>query len=518
MKRPFLGLYRQSRQGSPSWARRTAELHGEFAAIAKTDLRWWLFAGGAAAAEPWGERGEYVISDATPTADTFLGYREPTPADPIADAIARAIAARTTLRELDGELPGQPLAVTISPAERTRRSNGNGNGNGARNGNGAHDHSSDGAGAIVIPSTLDVAAFAIGKHCVIASLDDPGLAHQLAAAAAGVAPRPWSGATPFVCVSIGDDSIETVRHGHRRAWQAGHGPWLGLGRTHELATVSTCHLVVDGYGHARVTSRIVELMRSPAAVLAGADGLTSLRASANAAIARLDGGHRSNGCALPALAPVAGAMPLAVAWRELPAPSPRLLPLAYALGRVLHRMTGQPGAPFSPTFQIPIAPGERDDPMRIRRRSAYGLVSVRFDNGVAEPYPAFETRAREILAREAAGYGLCTRLLAAARAAPAPLAWKRRSISATRARWLERFAEVIGGRACLSKIRVDSPLPPTCAVSSPARLATANDPLGGCVLTILDNGTHAAITACGSGLAGTPAAANALIDDLFETL
>jgi hypothetical protein len=52
-------------------------------------------------------------------------------------------------------------------------------------------------------------------------------------------------------------------------------------------------------------------------------------------------------------------------------------------------------------------------------------------------------------------------------------------------------------------------------VSSPARLATAEDPLGGCVLTILDDGHRAAITACGSGLAGTPASANALLDELL---
>ena len=97
----------------------------------------------------------------------------------------------------------------------------------------------------------------------------------------------------------------------------------------------------------------------------------------------------------------------------------------------------------------------------------------------------------------------------------APLAWKRKSIGATRARWLDRFAEVIGGRACLSKITVDAPLPPSCAVSSPARLATPDDPLGGCVLTILEDARHSAITACGSGLAGTPAAANELLDELL---
>ena len=466
-----------------SWVRRTTELHDELAAIAKTDLRWWLIAGGAAAAEPWGAGGDYVISDATPTADTFLGYREPAPGDPIADAIMRARVARVALRELDGELPGQPLAVTIAPLRRARTS------------------ADEGEGSRVVPSGLDAAAFAIGDHCVIASLDDPRLAQQLAAVVAGGAPTPWRGATPFVCVSIGEDLIETARHGHRRAWHDGQGPWLGLGRAGGLSTVSTCHLVVDGYGHALLASRIV----------AGSRSLPERTSSLVPALGLPRGPEL-------ALARIVGAMPLAVAWRELRCPTPRALSLAYSLGRVLHRAQGRRDARFSPTFQIPIAPGDREDPMRIKRRAAYGLVSVRFDAGSPEPFEVFEARARDVLSSEAAGQGLCTRLLAAARAAPLPLAWKRKSISAKRARWLDRIAEVIGGRACLSKIRVNAPLPPTCAVSSPARLATAADPLGGCVLTVVDDGTRAAITACGSGLAGTAAAAAELIDELFDTL
>ena len=90
-------------------------------------------------------------------------------------------------------------------------------------------------------------------------------------------------------------------------------------------------------------------------------------------------------------------------------------------------------------------------------------------------------------------------------------------MSVHRPRWLDRFAEVIGGRACLSRIRLDVALPPTCAVSSPARLVTPADPLGGCVLTVIDDGTRAAITACGSGLAGSPATAAALLDQLLAT-
>lgn len=441
-----------------AWVRRAATLHGELAAIAEVDPRWWLLAGGAAVAEASPARGGYLASDADPAADTFLGYVAPWPADPIADAIARARAARTAVRELAGSFPDQPLAVTIRRA----------------------------AEAVLEPSALAVAAFAIGDRCIAADLDDPRLTDRLT----GALPPARDLAVPFVCISIGDDPLATARHAHRRAWRAGAGPWLGLGRAGELATVSTCHLVVDGYGHARLTSRLAALCPPTGAA----------------------------GPALPCLPAVPGAQPLGVAWRPLAVPAPRALPLAYQLAAILHRRAGRPGAGFSPTLQIPVAPGARDDPDRRARRVVAAAVSLRLIDGAPEPYAAFEARARGILAREAAGHGLVSRLLAAARAAPAPLAWKRRGIGANRPRWLERFAEVIGGRACLSRIALDAPLPPTCAVSSPARMAGAADPIGGCVITLIDDGERAAITACGSGLAGTPGEAAALLDEMLAAI
>lgn len=436
------------------WARRTASLHGEMTAVAGTDPRWWLLAGGAAFAEPFAGREDYVRSDAAPGEDTFIGYAAPSPADPYADAITRARAARAALRALDGELPDQPLCVTVDRRD----------------------------GTSLVPSTLEVAAFAIGSRVLVGHLDDPRLAEQLRRG------ESIAGA-PFVCVSLGDDPIEVARHGHRRAWTDRGGPWLGLGRAGGLATVSTCHFVVDGYGHARIAGRIAEV-RSPG----GANG------------------H------LPALAPVEGAVPLGVAWRPLAHPVAGALRMAYALGRVLHRRAGARDARFSPTFQIPIAPGDRADPLRRRRRGVPAIASVRFDAGKPEQFDVFAARTRAALEREARGSGLVTRLINAARAVPAPLAWKRRSVSATRPRWLDRFADVLGGRACLSRIHIDAPLPPSCAVSSPARMASPDDALGGCVITVLDDGTHAAITACGSGLAGDPRDADALLDELLLDL
>jgi hypothetical protein len=451
-----------------AWARRTAELQHEFAAIAEADPRWWLLAGGVAFAEIHAPPEVYLACDAEPDADTFMGHRAPRPRDLVSDAIQRAHAARTALRDLDGSFPEQPLAVTI-------------------------DHS---RGAETRPSRLEAAAFAIGGACLVARLDDPALAAQLAAVLGGAAPPRWHGATPFVCVSIGDEPLETARHGHRRAWTERGGPWLGLGRAGELAVVSTCHLIVDGYGHARITARL--------AASAGAAETSTHSAAAPAPA--------------PALAAVAGAVPLAVTWRELPRPTPRVLPLAYELGCILHRHAGRRAAPFSPTIQIPVARGHHDDPMRLRRRVVSATTSVRFIDGVPEPFAQFEARARAVFTREAADRGLVSRLLAAARAVPVPLAWKRQGISAKRPRWMERFAEVIGGRALLSRIAMDTPVPAMCAVSSPSRLATEADPAGGCVITIVDDGDHGAITVCGSGFAGTAASAAAFLDELLASV
>jgi hypothetical protein len=109
-----------------------------------------------------------------------------------------------------------------------------------------------------------------------------------------------------------------------------------------------------------------------------------------------------------ALAPVAGAIPLSIAWSELPSPAPRALALAYALGRLLHRHAGKPDARLSPTFQIPVAPGSRTDPLRVRRRVVPALASVRFEAGQPEPFEAFAARTADLLAREAGGE-VCSR-------------------------------------------------------------------------------------------------------------
>ncbi|HVV88526.1 MAG TPA: hypothetical protein VHE35_36030, partial [Kofleriaceae bacterium] len=115
------------------WLRRTVELHDELAAIADVAPWWWLLAGAVALAEPHAGAETYLACDAEPDGDTFMAYPAAAAADdPVGAALAGARAARTALRELDGSLPDQPLAVTIDRAR----------------------------GAAVAPSALDVAAFA----------------------------------------------------------------------------------------------------------------------------------------------------------------------------------------------------------------------------------------------------------------------------------------------------------------------------------------------------------------------
>ncbi len=469
-----------------AWLRRTVELHEELSAIAEVDPRWWLLAAGSALAEPYGTKTVYLACDAEPDADTMMLFRTP-PAQPVvADAIARANAARIALRELDGTLPGQPLAVTLT---RSRH-------------------------GATVPNALEVAAFAVGSHCLIAQLSDPTLPQQLAAVLAGVAPAhspaTWMGAMPFVTISLGDEALPTARHGHRRAWiregrpildrtskRLNAGPWLGLGRSGAWTVVSTCHLVVDGYGHARLTARIAELLAAAAPAVPSPHGSSTSIVD------------------LPTLAAVDHAVPLVIVWREFASPTPRLVPLAYRLGILLHQRLGQPNARFSPTIQIPVARGHKHDPLRLRRRIVSATTSVRFDRGEPEPFAAFEARVRAVFEREAAGHGLVSRLLAAAAAVPVPVSWKRQSIGARRPAWLESFAEIIGGRALLSRLALDFPAPAMAAVSSASRLASDADPFGGCVITLLEDGTRGMITLAGTGFVGEPAHAMAMLDELL---
>jgi hypothetical protein len=470
---------------------RLAELRALLDEVAAVDWRnplWWALTASAAAALGRPPQAGYLASDAEPRADTFMGWPVPAPgtaADAIADAIVRAHAAARALADLDGELPDQPLAVTLATG--------------------------DGAAAVRSTDVRRV-AFVVGDRAFLARLadrpgDDGPLAAALARAAAGAPGAPLVAIDGRSCpaaiaVVLGDQPAATCRHQHRRAWTAGGGPWLGLGRAGDLATVSTCHLVVDGYGHAWLTARIA----------AGADDARASLARAAAAAT-----------ALPPLPALAVAQPLGVAWRHLPR-LPRFAAVAHALGRVLHADEGQPAAVCSPTFQVPVAPGDRSDPLRRRRRVVPALLSVRFPDGDGSPEPlaALADRADAIVRREAAGAGLMSRLLDAARAAPAPLAWKRRMVGAgARPLLFASITRVLGGRACLSMLRLGAEIagaPPLVAVSSPGLLPSILDAAGSTVLTAIGDDRGATLTASGCGHTGDAAAAEAFLDRLLARL
>lgn len=439
---------------------------------------WWALLGGVALAEPHGRPGApYLVSDAEPNADTFMGVPGPAPDDAagrIGWAITSAHAAVRALIARDGSLPEQPLTVAIALHRGAART-------------------------VPIGSPWRVAFVLDGRH-VTATLDPQGPAHEhelarhLARALRHAAPGPAADdVTPMLTVALGDDDLAHARHGHRRAWHRRGGPWLGLARAGGQTVLSTCHTVVDGFGHAHLAADVARGTDRAAA--------RQLAAAAAAICGELD--------AAPPPSPQPG-VPLGVAWRRLPGPIARFTRQAWALGAVLHRDHGDPRAPRSPSFQVPVAPGAVDDPTRFARRVRPALLSVRFSDGRPEPEHVFAARARAAVAREAAGRGLASRLLTALSALPLPLGWKR-GVAGARAPWVGDALDVLAGAGCLSLLRVASS-PPLVAVSSPGRLLAADSPRATSVLTVIGDGDGATATLAGSGRATDPAVAAELLD------
>lgn len=518
-----------------SAASRLVRFHDQLSEVVDPgDPRGWLLSGVAAlgsslsaslsAAFP-SRAIPYMISDAAPRQDTFMGYALPPPPDrasALVEAVLSACAARQAVRALDGELPEQPLATTLDRRGAARSE----------------------------PSDLRHAAFLLDGQVWLADLGPepaaPGasgraLAARLAALARALAApsgspllRPGaSSPVPFACICIDEEQRAYLRHSARHAWVDARGPWLGLGRAGELRAVATSHFAVDGYGHAWLTAAIAEAsaalghryrepllaeLLSPAA--APSPSASSASSASGALLSSLRGPPPGRAPrAWPALGDGELPAPLGIATRPLSSPSPRITPLAYRFGQLLARaLPATPGAP-PPTVFIPIAPGDRNDPLRVRRRVSAVVVSVRPSDGDParrEPYPQFAARAAAAFAAEASGQGIHGVLHRAAASLPLPLRWKRELIGNYRPRWLGALPAALGGRACLSSIRMsERRLPPLVAVSCPVLLPTALDPIGGCVVTIIDDGHQATITASGAGLAGTAAAAAALLDELL---
>jgi hypothetical protein len=456
-------------QLADSWLGRIAELRAlvdEVAPVSWSDPRWWALVSTIAAAETRRGEGAYLLSDAGPATDTFMAWPAPRPVDPIAEAIALARAARAAVAALDGTLVDQPLAGTIAIDDR---------------------------GARLVPAPLDTVAIAIGDRVVVAPLaaSDAAMATAIAALVRGelVAPlAPLDGQRPFCTISIGDDKWPTARHGHRRAWidvPVRGGPWLGLGRVGDHLVASTCHYAIDGYGHALLASSI---------------------AARNAAC------PRGTPQQLPPLAPVPDGQPLSLAFRTVPHRL-RAIPVAYRLGVLLGAELGVRRGK-SPTIQIPVAPGDRDDPARFHRRVVPALVSVRFAGADEEPLEAFAARARIAIAREAERKGLASRVLAASRALPVPVRWKRRIAASPggSSPWIAPLFDTLAGRACVSMLRLppwgETPL---VAASGPSR----SDATGSVVVTLVDSGAGGTtIAVTGTGRWDSAAACTRLIDQL----
>ncbi len=514
MLTPLTSMFAVTLRSAP----RLLQLHQQLAEVSDArDPRGWILSSVAALGDSLPARAiPYLISDAAPRQDTFMGYEAPAPADrgsAIVEGVLTVHAARRALRALDGELPEQPLATTLDRRGPARTA----------------------------PSDLRHVAFVLDGEVWITELgadpaDDGGaqmfalgcaLARQLGVAsstaprfeASAAAPRLLPlGATahlPFAVVCLDEEEPAYLRHVHRLGWREEQGPWLGLGRAGELRSVSTSHFVVDGYGHAWLV----------AAIAAGVEALSHHhRASLLAALVAAPAGAASTPGLLgppPGPAPRLAELPppLGIAYRSLPSPTPRVTPLAYRFGQILAKRLGAHAHAHgrSPTVFIPIAPGDRRDPMRLRRRVRAAVVSVHSDAGGTEPYEAFAARAARTIAAEASGAGILATLHRAAANLPIPLRWKRELIGSNRGRWLGELPAALGGRACLSSLRMrEMASPPLIAVSCPVLLPSSGDPIGGCVVTMVDNGERATIAVSGAGLAGDAAQGASLLEELLE--
>jgi hypothetical protein len=483
----------------------------ELAAIDWRHPAWWTFAGGAAvltalARGPGSEADQhrYLGANGGPASDNYMG-REAAPAASLAHAVAvavmRARAALATVDELDGSLPEQPLAVTLGwrrgwlerqPLPRA-----------------AHRV------AFVTPRGNYLARLDPGADAAVATALGLALAGRAEAARDRLEPIDPQHEVPVpaaVAVAIGAVDLPFAQHVHRSAWSRGGGPWLGVGDAAPLAVVTTCHVVVDGYAHALISDRILRAGEPPRALIAAARlGLGEVHPRP-----------------VERLAPPAGAVALSFAGRELE-DAGDIARQAHAFGRALERVfcaelspAARRAARFSPTFQIPVAPGRPGDPDRRKHRVVHALCAVPMADGRCEDLEVFCPRLRALLRRVADGEGLLARLSLGAARAPMPDAARRRLLgSRRRSHRLVPPFEVLAGRGRLSSMKfpaAERPAGRLYAVSSPTLLVTPDDPLGAIVLSLVYSGTGVTATASGTGRVGTDEAARAFLEVWCEEL
>jgi len=491
-------------------------LIGQLEEVTDVDWRdptWWGFAGGAMVLDALAGRGGdahphqhlYLGANGGPRSDNYMGRDARAPvdaADAIAVAVIRARAALAAIRDLDGTLPEQPLDRVLAWERgwlRPRRAG----------------------------QTERVVAFATPRGAFVADLSpdtEAAVATALGVVLVGrdeqmppvalrrIDPRAADPTTAAVAVGVGLHGLHLVQHLHRTTWTRGGGPWLGVGDAPPLEAVTTCHVIVDGYGHARVTSEILARVGGDRGRLIAA--------------ARLGLGGAT--LPVPKLAAPAGAEPLSFAGRDVGEVG-GFVEQSYAYGRAIERTfrahwsaTERRTVHRSPTFQVPIAPGARTDRERRKHRVVHGLLALAMRDGGFESLDEFRARLRPFLERELEAGGILPRLSLGAARAPLPMALRRRLLqSRTRARRGIAPFEVLAGRGRFSSMKFaagEQPPAPLYAVSSPTLLATPEDPLGAVVLSLIHHADGVTATAAGTGVVGSNEGAAAFLDTWCEEL
>ena len=484
----------------------------QLAAVVDVDeshVGWWGLAWGVALLEGLGggatteaHRTLYHRANGGPHSDTFMG-RPRNPSARVRDAewaSEMAFRALHACEVLDGRLPGQALRVHLAWRGRWL----------------AIEPLPEAARRAVI--------FTVGGRHYRAHLeaDAPAARIRLARSLEALAARRPAPGFRSVSEEMGEPlmaaaavSLDTLhhdraRHTHRRCWQAGGGPWLGVARTPDLDVVTTCHLVVDGLGHALLTDLILPEPSEPARGHLPEEATPAAASPARRLPTR------------PVGTPATG-----VAWRYLAEGAGRFDAQAYVTGMVLDEFYGRgghaaPSPAFTPSFTVPVAPG--DDEERRMRRVLHGLLSVRRQDRGYEPFDSFKERLGTWLAQERAASGVLTRIASAVARSPLPRPLKHLALSNHHGPH-ERIpsVEALSGRARLSALRFPADAPgthgaPLVAASLPTLLPTPQDPRGGVVLTLVHHDSGTTVTAFGTGRAGTASGAEAFLDLWLRTL
>ena len=456
----------------------------DLADFSEADPRWWLVAVAAGLPRPNKRaNARYLASNGAPASDTFIAVVGAGGYLVAARAAQVARAAQQTLRALHGRFEQQPLASWVQRSS---------------------------AGTVsMVGNPLREVGFAIGATTWVAQLSDapdPAQDHAInLAIAAIIVGDSGAGNTvnlanmplalvplglqhrPFITIVVGPSPYQDLRHLHRRGWHAGGGPFIGIGVHEDWLVCSTCHIAVDGYGHTLIARQLAQAITAPT----------------------LPPPEQP----LPTLPRMTTTVPLGVAWRRRAAPAPRALQIAYATGMALQQRLPTQVV----TMQVPVA---------IPRNGRHGRVVPALLRYRDETFAQFFQRGQRAIAATRSNASLMTGLMNFAQVAPVPRGWQRNSVVTPPQSALVRpIANTLAGRACISLIRIavedrnaGPPVGPMIAVSAPALSANRNDPSGGIVVTVIDDGEHATMTVCGSGLAGNNTDANEIIDEIEQRL